>query len=91
MALEVHHSDSGDQFEFRGGVCHLIGIGADIVGDLCQFLVADALVIDLHPLVEAINEGRGVKTYRISGFLQDRSQHSGGRAFTIGAGDVNEL
>ena len=88
---EVLHGQGGDELELRGGVLHGVGVGLDAFGQLRQDGVGNLLPVDLHPLVEAVDEGGGVEARPVPGPLQNGGQHGGGGALAVGPGDVDEF
>ena len=72
-------------------VLHRLGVRPDKFGNLGQLLVGDHLTVDLHTLVEAENEGRGVKAGAIARGAEDGGQHGCRGALAVGAGDVDEF
>ena len=91
MAHEVFHGDGRDQLELRRMILHRLGVRPDELGDLCQLLIGDHLAVHLHPLIEAEDEGRGVKPRAVARGAEYGGQHGGSGALAVGAGDVDEF
>lgn len=68
--------------ESRGGCGDFFDIGAD-----CFFV--ERLPVYLHAFAEADEVRRGVKAGAVAGGAVNRFEHGGGRAFAVGAGDVD--
>ena len=89
VAAEVFKGDTADQLKLCGTFLHRLGKRLDPLGNFRQFFVGNGLAVDLHPLVEAVDVRRGVKAYPVAGFAQNVCAHCGGRAFAVGAGNVD--
>ena len=91
VPLEILHGNDRDQLKLRRMVLHRFCVRADKLGNFGQLFIGDHLAVDLHPLVEAENEGRGVKAGAVSRRAEHGSQHGGGRTLAISTGDVDEF
>ena len=90
-AGKPREGDGGDHLKLGGLLEDAVGQGLDLLGDLAQLLVGDHLAVDLHPLVEPDDVGRGVQAGAVAGLPQHRGHHGAGGALAVGAGDVDEL
>ena len=91
MTLKVEHSQCGDKLKFGRLVLHGIGEGTDLLRERSKLVIGDLLVVHLHTLVEAHDEGGGVETHAVARLLQNGGKHGGGGTLAVGAADVNEL
>ena len=80
-----------DHLKLGGLLENAVGQRLDLLGDGAQLVVGDLLAVDLHPLVEADDVGRGVQAGAIARLPQHRGHHGAGGALAVGAGDVNKF
>ena len=82
---KVKHSQCRDDLKLGGHIGHGIGSGFYPLHQPHQFLVRDLLAVDLDPLIEAVDERRGVQAHAVPGRLQTGGQHGGSAALAVGA------
>ena len=88
---EVQQSNGSDQLKLRGVVLHGLGGRADLLCQSRQGVLRDHLAIDLDPLPEVLQVGRGIQAHPVARGLQNGGQHGAGTALSIGTGHMDEF
>ena len=90
LLCKPEHGKRRDQFEFGRMLGHGLGLRARALRQRRQRPVGDRHAVALHPLVEAHEEGRGIKPGARARCAEDRGQHRRRRALAVRPGDVDE-
>ena len=88
---EKFKGNAGNQFKLRRGFLHGIRQGFYVFRHLRQLFIGDLHAVHLHPLMEAVDIGRGVEACPVTGFPQNGGSHRGGASLSVGSGNVDKF
>ena len=87
---EPEHPQRSDDLKLGGHIAHGFRRRADALHQTHQSVIRDLLAVHLNALVEAIDEGGGVKPDPVSRRMKAGRQHGSGAALAIGARHMDE-
>ena len=89
LPLKMLHGNAPHQLKLRGHILHGLCQRLSKSGDLRQVVVFDLLAVYLDSLVEAVQVRRSIQAHFVACFSQNRGGHGSGRAFAVGAANVD--